>query len=106
MFRRVLAAGDGVPSIFPVLRRQIWSRQTSAPLQAAEPAHKRSGGRFVGRRGAGPLARRGLQGSPVTGETPATAIAGVACSAASRLVGLRRRGWWLALRTAELRKLL
>ena len=26
--------------------------------------------------------RRGLQGSPVTGETPATAIAGLACSAA------------------------
>ena len=57
------------------------------PLQGAEPAHKRSGGPFVGWRGAGPLARRGLQGSPVAGETPATAIAGAACSAAIRLLG-------------------
>ncbi len=33
--------------------------------------------------------RRGLQGSPVAGETPATAIAGLACSAAARLFGFR-----------------
>ena len=31
--------------------------------------------------------RRGLQGSPLAGETPATAIAGLACSAAVRLLG-------------------
>ena len=36
------------------------------------------------------MARRGLQGSPVTGETPATAIAGLACSAAFGVLGFHR----------------
>ena len=60
------------------------------PLQGAEPALKRSGGPFVGWRGAGPVARRGLQGSPLAGETLATAIAGVACSAAFGVLGFHR----------------
>ncbi len=36
------------------------------------------------------MARRGLQGSPLAGETLATAIAGVACSAAFGVLGFHR----------------
>lgn len=43
---------------------------------------------------AGKPPRRGLQGSPVLRDTPAMAIAGLACSAALRPVGFIDCGWY------------